>query len=112
MKKLIVSCLVSLVLIATMTVPAIAADTETEGSLGASVNVNEILSLTVVDNTPGTGISFGDLDEGDPDNPDLAQTDVLGAVTLEVGVETNVAVDLQTKGTGNESGCHYDNKAG
>ena len=101
MKKLVISCLVALMLVASITAPVIA---DTDGSLGASVNVNQVMSLTVVDNTPGTGIYFGDVDEGTDNNPDLAQGDTKGAVTLQVGSETNVDVYLQTKGDGDFTG--------
>ena len=102
---LIASLIVVLMLVATMAVPAMAAE---ERSVGATVTVTEYINFNVTDydsdtvgGPGGDGLTFGSLDPGTSDNPEGAQT--LGtptaAVNLAVGAETNVNCNIQIKGT-------------
>ena len=56
----------------------------------------EVISLTVTDYN-NDGINFGSLDPGQTGAADC--DDEVGAVTITVGEETNVAVDVQVMGT-------------
>lgn len=93
MKKLLISLAMVLVLVAVMTMPVMAVEQSEE----ASVTVNEFISFTITDNG-ATGINFGPVAPGTPDSPEVAQTGVLGAVTLAIGAETNVDGVIETKG--------------
>ena len=91
MKRLFISMMLTLMLVAVMAAPAMA---EEENKL-ASVTVTETISFTVTD--PGVaGINFGSLNQGIADNPEAAQNGA-GAVTLAVGSETNVNCNVQIK---------------
>ncbi len=99
MKKTLISLVLVLALVAVMAMPVMAV----EQSEQASVTVNEFISFTIADNGL-SGINFGTVDPGTTDSPEVAQTGVLGALTLEIGVETNVAGVIETKGSGDFSG--------
>lgn len=59
----------------------------------------ETISLTVTDNGATGGINFGSLNAGVTDQAEAEQNPpTLGAITLTVGVETNVDVSVQLKG--------------
>lgn len=60
------------------------------------------ISFTVTD-YGGDGIKFGSLDPGMTDSP-ADQTPTQGAVTLTIGVDTNVAVNVQIRGNNFSSG--------
>lgn len=95
MKKLIISCLVSLVLIATITAPAIADFDTGEEGVTASVTVSEHISATISD--PGaTGLDFGSLNPGVSDIPEVSQ-DGTGCITIVVAATTNVNCDIKVK---------------
>jgi len=94
MKRIFISLAVVLALVAVMAVPAMAAE---EQNLGASVSVNEFISITLTDTSP-TGITFGSVNDGSTDNPDTAQSETTPAVSVNVASETNVDVDLGIKG--------------
>jgi hypothetical protein len=95
MKKLIISVLAVLILVAVMTVPAIADEQSKEASVTVTLNI----SFTVSD--PGTaGINFGSVVAG-TDNVSEAEQNGTGAVTLTIGAETNVDCDIQIKGSDN-----------
>ena len=97
MKKVFVSLMLALMLVAVMAAPVMAA----EESKPASVTVTETISFTVTD--PGVaGINFGSLNQGTADNPEAAQNGA-GAVTLAVGSETNVDCNVQIKASGDFS---------
>ena len=93
MKKVVIglTLIVTLMLVMAMAKPAMAV----EDSVGAEVTIGAIISFTVEDNGQA-GLKFGSLIPGSSDNPELAQNG-RGAVTLSVGPETNVTVDLSTK---------------
>jgi hypothetical protein len=61
-----------------------------------TVGGGEMISFTIAD-YGNDGVKFGNLDPGMEDQP-ADQTDVLGAVTLTVGSETNVDVAIQVRG--------------
>jgi len=94
-RKILVSLLTAVALIALMAVPAMAAE---EVSKAATVTVSEYISFTVTD-YGDAGINFGTLDPGTSDNPEAAQNGA-GAVQLKVGAETNVNCNINTKGSG------------
>lgn len=55
------------------------------------------VSFTIIDNGD-TGMDFGDLDNPATDQPEVAQNGTTGAVTLQVGSDTNIAIHVQIKG--------------
>ncbi|MBN1863091.1 MAG: hypothetical protein JW790_05555, partial [Dehalococcoidales bacterium] len=57
----------------------------------------EIISFTITD-YGDNGVNFGSLDPGDPGRP-ADWDESLGAVTITIGSETNVDVDVQIMGT-------------
>ena len=95
-RRLIASLAVTVMLVATMAVPAMAAPVEQP--FGASVEVNEYINFTVMDWTPGTGLQFGGVDPGTDNVSELAQTGGHGAVTLKVHADTNVSCNVTLKG--------------
>jgi hypothetical protein len=96
MKKLIISVLTALVLVAVMAAPAIAEPDVEQRT--ASVTVGELINMTITD--PGTlGINFGPVSAGSSDNPELEQNGT-GAVTLTVEAETNVDCNIKISGDG------------
>jgi hypothetical protein len=58
----------------------------------------EFINFTVTDNSGSDGINFGNPDPGEINQPAVGQTLLLGAVTLTVYPDTNVAVKVQLKG--------------
>ena len=93
MKKVVagLTLIIALTLVMAMPSPAMAV----EDSVGAEVTISSVISFTVEDNGQA-GLKFGSLIPGGSDNPELAQNGS-GAVTLSVGPENNVTVDLSTK---------------
>jgi hypothetical protein len=85
MKKLIISVLAALILVAVMTVPAIA----DEKSLSAEVQVSQYIDFTITDPT-ADGIMFA---SGDPG----ATVQDVETITLTVGSDTNVDVSVYLK---------------
>lgn len=89
MKNVILSCIIALVLVATITIPAMAETSE----LTASVTVTTFASVTISDN--GTaGLSFGNLEPGtvmqaETNNP---------AVTISAAAENNVDMNITISG--------------
>ena len=96
MKRIFVSLMLVLMLVAVMAVPAMAATEKT-----ASVTVTETISFTVTDHGVA-GINFGNLAQGTTDNKEAAQNGA-GAVTLAVGSETNVDCNVQISASGDFS---------
>ena len=96
-RRLIASLVIAMMLVTALAVPAMAVEPE-ETEVGASVTVSEYISFTVTDPDP-TGLQFGSPDPGDVDNPEAAQTETTGAVTLTVEDETNVACNINVKAT-------------
>jgi hypothetical protein len=87
----------ALMLVATMVVPAMAA--EEEVGTTASVSVNEFVNITL-----GGSINFGSLTPPQSDVGATGQTDGNPAITITVEPETNVDIDISIKGainTGN-----------
>ena len=98
MKKIFISLAVVLALVAVMAVPAMAAE---EGTLPASVSVNEVISITLTDEAPD-GITFGAVDQSSTGNSDQVTggfSDTKGSVTVAVDSGTNVNVDMKISGT-------------
>ena len=93
MKKLLISVSLALMLVSIMAIPAMAA----EQSVGASVEVNEVISATITDNGD-TGLIFGSMSQSETDKAEAAQNGV-GAVTIVVAAETNVNCDIEVKAT-------------
>ena len=92
MKKIIVSIVLALTLIAVMAVPAIAAN---EQSVGATVTVGEVVSITLT----GGPISFvGGIPGQVTDQGATGQTALNPAIKVIVQAETNVNVDIAIKG--------------
>jgi hypothetical protein len=96
MKKLIISVLTALILVAVMAAPAIAADTQTTQ---ASASVSEYFSISL-----SGGITFSSLNPGDTD----VAADSSPAVVITVEPETNVNVDIGIMGD-NTDGITIDN---
>lgn len=94
-KRLIFSLAIALLLVATLTLPAVAA---TEDSRTASVTVGAVMSITLTD-PPAAGINFGSLTPPITGAGDVAQSDGTPAIEVVVGSETNVQVDIGIKGT-------------
>jgi len=99
MKKVFISLVVALILVALMAVPAMAG--AVEQSKTASVTVNTYISATVTD-AGAAGINFGSLDPGATNQPEAAQNGA-GAVNVTVAAETNVACKIGIKGSGDFS---------
>lgn len=95
MKKLLISAVLALTLIALMAAPVMA---DQEQSTTASVSVNEVVSITLSD-AGASGINFGSLNQGDTDEGDLDQSDGTPAIAVVVESETNVNVDIGIKGS-------------
>lgn len=87
MKKLIISIILSLTLVAIMAVPAIA-----DTSVTASVGVNEFASVTI---NAGAGINWGALNPGVVKQATAAPP----AVTITAAAENNVDVTISVAGT-------------
>jgi hypothetical protein len=96
MKKLLISAVLALTLVALLAVPAMAAQ---EQSVGAAVSVNEVVSITLSD-AGDSGINFGTLNQGDTDQGDVDQSDGTPAIGVVVEPETSVNVDIGIKATG------------
>ena len=97
MKKLTISIALALLLVAAIAIPVMAA----EQNLTASVTITEVISVTVAD-AGSNGIQFGELAQGDTEQPDIAQStsdDSTPAVTVTMGAENNVDCDVNIKGT-------------
>ena len=86
MKRILISILVSLMLVAVLAIPVMAAD---EQSTEASVTVGEYVSISL-----SGGIAFPASNPGDED---VAAT-TSPAVTITIEEETNVSVDIGIKG--------------
>jgi Tfp pilus assembly protein FimT len=96
MKRLLISLAVVAVLIGVIAAPVMA---DQEQSVGASVSVNEVVSITLSD--AGTsGINFGNLSQGDTDQGDVDQSEGTPAIGVVVESETSVNVDIGIKATG------------
>jgi hypothetical protein len=99
MKKLIISLAAIAVLVGVMAVPVMAAEEET--STTASVSVNEVVSISLVDagGTGNEGIRFNGGTPPIEGQGDKDQTDGTPAIKVKVEPETNVLVDIYIKGT-------------
>jgi hypothetical protein len=94
-RRLIAALAIALMLVATMSLPAIAAN---EGTVTASVTVTSYISITITD--AGTaGIHFGTLAPGTNDNPDTDANDTTPSINVGVNAGSTVNVDLQLQGT-------------
>jgi hypothetical protein len=101
-KRLILSLATALLLIATLALPAVAAD---ERTVTGSVSVGETISITLTDASPNAGISFGTVTAnstlvyGDED-----QSDGTPAIQVVVEPDTNVGnVDIGIMGSTTEA---------
>lgn len=94
MKRLSFSILVALMLVTVMTMPVAAVE---EQQVGASVNVNTVVSITLTD-AGDAGIIFGPVAPGTEDAGDIAQSDGTPAIEVAVESETNTDVDIGIKG--------------
>jgi len=72
-------------------------ETNNKAYKSLSVGAAEFISFTVED-LNNDGVQFSTVDPGMENQP-ADQTDDLGAVTLTIGSETNVDVDIQVRGT-------------
>jgi hypothetical protein len=88
-KKILISILVALTLVVALGVPAMAA----EQSTTATVSVGEVISITLVGS-----INFGSVTPPVTDNGTIGQVDLSPAIKVNVGIETNVSVDIGIKG--------------
>jgi len=91
MKKLAISIAVSLMLVALLAVPAIAAEEET--STTATVAVNEFVNITLAGS-----IGFGSVEPPVTQQGTVGQSDGSPAITITVEPDTNVDVDISIKG--------------
>ncbi len=92
MKKLIISILTALILVAVMAMPAVAVeDTQT---VPASVSVNDVVSITLAG-----GISFGSVVPPVVEQGTTGQVDGSPSVNITIESETNVEVDVGIMGT-------------
>ena len=94
-RRLIFTLALALLLVATLSLPAIAADS---GDVTASVTVNSVISITITD-AGAAGIQFGSLSTGATDAPDAGANVTTASIVVNVASETTVNVDLQIKGT-------------
>lgn len=94
MKKILISAVLALMLVGVMVAPAMAAD---EQSVGASVTVGEVISITLTD-AGAAGINFGSITPPVTAQGDVAQSDGTPAIKIVVASETNVNVDISIKG--------------
>lgn len=90
MKRILISVLMTLVLVAVFAVPAMATE---EASTEASVTVGEVVSITLAG-----GIGFGPITPPVTAQGTTGQADVSPAITITVESETNVNVDIGIKG--------------
>jgi hypothetical protein len=93
-KKILISAVLALMLVAVIAVPAMAAD---EQSVGASVSVGEVVSITLID-AGAAGINFGPVTPPVTEQGDVAQSSGTPAIKVNVASETNVNVDISIKG--------------
>jgi hypothetical protein len=100
-RRLIAALAIALLLVATLSLPAIAADEQT---VGASVTVTSVISITITDEG-ATGVTFGSQTSGD-DYPDTAANSTTSSIILNVGSETSIYVDLQMSGDNFTSGSN------
>ncbi len=96
MKKLIISVLTALILVAVMAAPAVAVeDTQTAT---ATVDVNQVISITIGD-AGSAGINFVGGTPPISEQGDTDQLDGTPAVTITIENETNTEVDVGIMGT-------------
>jgi hypothetical protein len=93
MKKIILSVLLSLLLIAVMAVPVIADD------ITASVTVNSYASVTITDNG-AAGLAFGSQDPG----AEMIAEAASPSITITAAAENNQDVAISISGTDFSSG--------
>lgn len=91
MKKLVISVLTALILVAVLTMPAVAVE---EVSTTASVNVGDVISITLAG-----GIDFGTVTPPVTRQGTLGQVDGSPSVNITVESETNLIIDIGIKGT-------------
>ncbi len=92
--SLFLASLLSLALFA-----SVLAQATPEKSVSASFSVNEVISLTIVDNG-AAGLQFGSVLPGSVANPDLGMVvNSTPSVSLAIGAETNVPCDVRMRGT-------------
>lgn len=95
-KTVLLSIGVLSAMIATLTLPVMAAE-DTATSI-ASVTINEIVSVTLADPS-SDGVNFGSVNGDTTGNPDLDNNSAAGyAIQVQVGSETNVNVSVNIKG--------------
>ena len=94
-RRLVASLVTAIMLLTAMSVPTMAAE---ESTVDASVTVTEVISITLSDAAPA-GIHFGSVGPDTPSNLDVDSDNTTPSITVDVGSETNVNVDLQIKGT-------------
>lgn len=99
MKRKVLVFIVSL-LILTSVVGVVMAESD-EANTGATVIVNEFVSITLSDPTGDIEVDFDALDPGTDDNPDLEQStgQTTAAITVTNDVVSNVDVNVDVKGT-------------
>jgi len=96
LKRILVSAIISIVLLATFALPVFAVSEETNTT--ASVTVGAIISITLQD-ANNDGIQFGTVEPSDTEIfGDVAQSDGTPAIGVTVQSETNTRVDLNIKG--------------
>ena len=94
-RRIIIALGMALILVATMSLPAIAA--VVEQPVTASVTVGETMSITLTD--AGTaGINFGSQAPPVTGAGDVSQNSTTPAIKVVVAPETNVQVDIGIKG--------------
>jgi hypothetical protein len=91
LKRILISILVAVLLVAVVALPAVAA--EEEASTTASVSVGEIVNITLTG-----GINFGSVTPPVVDLEPTGQSDGNPAITITVESDTNVNVDISIMG--------------
>ena len=87
MKKAILGCIIALVLVATITIPAMAETSD----LTASVTVTEFASVTITDNG-AAGLSFGNLEPGTVMQAETSSPSVTVTAAAENNVDMNITI--------------------
>lgn len=91
MKKFLVLGIVILVLVGLVY--------SVEQSATASVDVNELISITLSDPAGAVEVDFGAKNPGTNNNPDLEQTVSAGAIKVANDAVSNVDINVSVKGT-------------
>ncbi len=88
MKNSLIAVIMPILVLASFFAVPVLAPTFEEATATASVTVNTFIDITITDRG-AAGINFGSLDPATNNNPEAAQTGLLGAVNFSVESTTN-----------------------